>query len=239
LRKDNRPYYIKRFHQKFQWWYTEHFIKPQFNYLGRSHQFVNPWYLNIFGPDIRMGSHGNITAAKDAHVKLHIWGRDDSSGHIAIGDFVFIGPGVRITAYDEVNIGDNCLIASGVYITDSDWHGIYDRVNLPSDYTPVNIGNNVWIGDHATILKGVSIGENSIVGSGSVVTRDIAPNTIVAGNPAKVVKQLDPDAPKYVRGDLLSQPHLEEFMWTEGRKSLAGNSLIGWLWNIVKPSRDK
>lgn len=55
---------------------------------------------------------------------------------------------------------------------------------------PITIGNNVWIGGSATILPGVSIGDNAVVGAGSVVTRDVAPNTVVAGNPAKVIRQI-------------------------------------------------
>jgi Acetyltransferase (isoleucine patch superfamily) len=57
---------------------------------------------------------------------------------------------------------------------------------------PIKIGNNVWVGDHALVCKGVTIGENSIVGAGAVVTRDIPPNIIAAGNPARVVKEIDP-----------------------------------------------
>ncbi len=86
------------------------------------------------------------------------------------------------------SIGSNCAIARGVTIMDSDLHDIYDHnnrvINPPS---PVNIGNNVWIGENATILKGVTIGNNSIIGSGSVVTKSFPENSLIAGNPARLI----------------------------------------------------
>jgi acetyltransferase-like isoleucine patch superfamily enzyme len=87
------------------------------------------------------------------------------------------------------------MMANGTYITDSDWHTVYDRTQRsPEQPTPVHIGDNVWLGDHATVLKGVTIGDNSVVAARAVVTRDVPANVIVAGNPARVVKELDPSA---------------------------------------------
>ena len=82
------------------------------------------------------------------------------------------------------------MIASDVVITDSDWHGIYDRTDYVATPKPVKIHKNVWIGERSIILKGTQIGENSIIGAGSVVHGDIPPNSIYAGNPAKEVKKL-------------------------------------------------
>ena len=82
------------------------------------------------------------------------------------------------------------MMANGVYITDSDWHGIYDRTKRGEEICPVHIENNVWLGDGAKVLKGVRIGENSIVGAGAIVSRDVPANVVVAGNPAEIVKQL-------------------------------------------------
>ena len=62
-------------------------------------------------------------------------------------------------------------MAHGSYITDSDWHGLYDRVNRDSTPKPVRLGDNVWLGDRSTVLKGVTIGDNSIVAASSVVTK--------------------------------------------------------------------
>ena len=94
-------------------------------------------------------------------------------------------------AAEKIQIGDACMIAHGVYISDADWHGIYDRAQPVGITKPIHIKDNVWIGDSAIICKGVTIGKNSIIGAGSVVTKDIPENSIYAGNPAKFIKNLD------------------------------------------------
>lgn len=112
-----------------------------------------------------------------------------------IGDYVHIASGERIT------IGDNCLMASKIYISDinhGDYSGTFeysspdnppDRRNL---YTkPVEIGNNVWIGENVSILPGVRIGDGCIIGANSVVNKDIPDNCIAAGVPAEIIKKWD------------------------------------------------
>ena len=85
-------------------------------------------------------------------------------------------------AAEKIEIGDACMIAHGTYISDADWHGIYDRAEPVGTTKPINIKENVWIGDSAIICKGVTIGKNSIIGAGSVVTKDVPKNCIYAGN---------------------------------------------------------
>ncbi|PYL65363.1 MAG: acyltransferase [Verrucomicrobia bacterium] len=109
-------------------------------------------------------------------------------------------------AEEKIDIGSHCLISWNVGIADSDFHPLEptqrlidaqalapffkDRPARPKLKTaPVRIADNVWIGMNAVILKGVTIGENSVVAAGSVVTKSIPTNTVVAGNPAVVVKQ--------------------------------------------------
>jgi acetyltransferase-like isoleucine patch superfamily enzyme len=109
-------------------------------------------------------------------------------------------------AEDKIEIGSHCLISWNVGIADSDFHPLEpaqrlidaqalapffkDRPQRPKLRTaPVIISDNVWIGMNATILKGVTIGENSVVAAGSVVTKSVLSNTVVAGNPAMVVKK--------------------------------------------------
>lgn len=238
LRKDHRPYYLKKLHQRFERWYTHHFLKPQFEYLGPHPQFLKPWNIEVFGPSIRMGCHGNIVTTHDRNVRINIWGNHHEAGRIEIGDYVFIGPGVRISAANEITIGNNCLIASGVYITDSDWHGLYNRVALPDLFRPVTIHDNVWLGDSCIVLKGVTIGENSVVGAGAVVTRDVPPNTVVSGNPAQEVKKLDPDEPMVTREMFFSDPTLDQRIEATDREMLKENTLLGWLLAWIKPPRD-
>lgn len=110
-------------------------------------------------------------------------------GRLIIGDRTFINYGVDIAATGLVSIGADCLIGTHVSIIDNDFHGLADRLQMPSP-KPVTIGDNVWIGNRAIILPGVTIGDGAVVGAGSVVTRDVPARTVVAGNPARVLREL-------------------------------------------------
>lgn len=94
----------------------------------------------------------------------------------------------KIIAKENIDIGRDCSIAWGVTITDHDFHKTYlDGIEQP-ETLPVKICDGAWIGMNATILKGVTVGQRSIVAAGAVVTRDVPANCMVAGVPAKVVK---------------------------------------------------
>jgi acetyltransferase-like isoleucine patch superfamily enzyme len=149
-----------------------------------------------------------------------------------------ICPGVRIGSADAIRIGDNCMFANNAYITDSDWHDIYNRVAIGRTAS-VNIAPNVWVGDSAIICKGVHIGENTIVGAGSVVTSDIPSNAIAAGNPAKVIRHLDPNCEITTRAQWFSNP--EKLFNTFDRfdkTALKNNSIVHWLRVLLFPSRN-
>jgi acetyltransferase-like isoleucine patch superfamily enzyme len=103
---------------------------------------------------------------------------------INIGDNVSFGEGVSISAKSKVAFGDDALIGTRVLLMDHDGHGIDGE---EEKIAPINIGKHVWIGDRAIILKGVTIGDNAIIGAGSVVTKDVPSNTIAAGNPARKI----------------------------------------------------
>lgn len=108
---------------------------------------------------------------------------------ISIGEKTTIGYHTHIFASEEISIGNDCLIAPFVYIVDSD-HGIIKgkKINEQSNNTsPISIGNDVWIATHSIILKGVSIGDGSIIAANSVVIHDIPPNSIFGGSPAKKI----------------------------------------------------
>jgi acetyltransferase-like isoleucine patch superfamily enzyme len=103
---------------------------------------------------------------------------------LKIGDDVFLNQGVGISCASQVTIEDETMISEMTIITDTDWHGIDGK---KPEVEPVFIGKHVWIGFKCAILKGVTIGDNSIIGAGSVVTHSVRSNTIVAGNPAKQI----------------------------------------------------
>lgn len=238
MRQDRRPYYIKKLYLAFRTWYTNHFLAPQCDAFGEHHTFMKPWYTQISGPNIRIGKCVTVVSEPESPVKIGVWGHEPHLGKIDIGDYVLISPGCRISASDEIKIDDGVMMANGVYITDSDWHGIYDRVSRPKEPHPVYIGKNAWLGDHATVLKGVNIGENSIIAAGSVVTRDVPANVVVAGNPAKIVKELDPLLPMRTRADFFKDPEsLANWFDKIDYMVLKDNSLWRWLRALVWPTR--
>ena len=236
MRKDLRPYWLKRYYLKLRHSYAEYFLKPECRSLGPHHTIMKPRYVHISGPNISIGSCFTAIGEPMHRVEIGVWGRSAGEGRIDIGDCVLMSPGSRLSASDEIVIGNGVMLANGVYITDSDWHTIYDRTERDERVTPVRIGDNVWLGDHATVLKGVTIGENSVVAARAVVTRDVPANVVVAGNPAKVVKQLDPDRGFKTRMDYFADPEgLERFFDMVDREVLAGNSFWRWLLSVVKP----
>lgn len=115
------------------------------------------------------------------------------NSRIEIGNDVGIS-GATVSTLKSVTIGDNVLIGSGALIVDNDAHPIkrngrrYGKKFVKSE--PIVIGNEVFIGARAIILKGVTIGDGSTVGAGSVVTHSIPPSSIVAGNPASMIRKI-------------------------------------------------
>ena len=129
------------------------------------------------------------------------------------------------------------MIASGAYITDSDWHDIYNRITI-GNTAPVKIENNVWVGDSAIICKGVTLGQNSIIGAGAVVVSSVPSNCIAAGNPARVVKELDEKEQFTTREQWFADPEalFKGFDYTD-KLILRENSLYHWLRYKLFPSQ--
>ena len=149
------------------------------------------------GVRIRIGGHSRIEG--ELLVFAH-------GGEISLGDWCFIGPGTRIWSGASIKIGDRVMISHNVNIFDNLTHPLdaaqrhvhFRRImehGHPQDITlgdrPVVIEDNAWIAASATILRGVRIGHGAIVGAGAVVTADVPPMTVVAGNPARIIRQLD------------------------------------------------
>ena len=116
---------------------------------------------------------------------------------ISIGDHTFINYGSSISAYNQVKIGCHCLLGHHTLILDRNEHGVEQREVVPPS-APVVIEDHVWIGSRSVILPGLCVGHHSVVGAGSVVTKDVPANCLAVGNPARVVR-------RFVRGPLLSR----------------------------------
>lgn len=104
---------------------------------------------------------------------------------ISLGNGTYLNRNAEIIAAKEVTIGRDCLISWDVLIMDTSQHGIWGE---PPIARPVVLGDHVWIGARAVILPGVTIGDHAIVGAAAVVTRDVPPRTLVAGNPARIIR---------------------------------------------------
>jgi acetyltransferase-like isoleucine patch superfamily enzyme len=108
-------------------------------------------------------------------------------GRIEIGSGVFINYGASLSAHQLVRLGDGCQLGSYACLMDNDYHRVEDR-SKPGESRPIILGRNVWLGVRVIVLKGVTIGENAVIGAGSVVTKDIPANCLAAGLPAKVIR---------------------------------------------------
>ena len=118
---------------------------------------------------------------------------ESTAGFVEIGDRCYIGTETQIISRSRITIGSDVTMAWGITIYDHnshslDWSGVRAA--------PIVIRDRVWIGFGAVILKGVTIGEGAVVGACSVVAKDVEPYTVVAGNPAVLLRRLDPSAAK-------------------------------------------
>jgi acetyltransferase-like isoleucine patch superfamily enzyme len=145
------------------------------------------------GGSIRIGPHATINAAG--------WSNPHNDGRRTV---LFAAPSAtleihenagisssRIIAWKHITIGKNTLIGAGSLICDSDMHEVPLGSSNPIRISPIHIGHSVFIGTNSTILKGVTLGENAVIGAGAVVTNDVPPLTLAAGNPARHLRSLD------------------------------------------------
>lgn len=150
-------------------------------------------------------THGAQKSQIELDYKSRVYGVLDSQydGRIFIGKYSQLGPNSIIRAVNKVYIGDYTAVSMNVVISDNNSHpinpkdrlvmqktpsGSKERSWIYSDNAPIIIGNNCWIGENSRICKGVTIGDGAIVAANAVVTKDVPPNCIAAGNPARIVK---------------------------------------------------
>jgi carbonic anhydrase/acetyltransferase-like protein (isoleucine patch superfamily) len=134
---------------------------------------------------VRLSPATRVVVGRDVllghDVGLHL---RDRGAVIEIGDGSFVNHRSEIVAHERVTIGRGCLLAWDVQVVDSDSHRVDGRPHT----APITLGDRVWIGCRATVLKGVTVGDGAVVAAGSVVTRDVPARALVAGNPARVVR---------------------------------------------------
>ena len=160
------------------WFYSIRFLK-----IGR---------INVRGPIRIIKRHGTISVGEFTtfwpNVKISCYGRSyNEPARLDIGDWCSIGDRTEIHCGKKIMIGKHVIIAWDCVIMDRDYHSPEGTLEI---FNPVVIEDNVWIGCRSIILKGVIIGEGAIVAAGSVVTHNAPPHTLVAGNPARVIKEV-------------------------------------------------
>lgn len=125
-------------------------------------------------------------------MKILVVGAPGRTAVLTIGDGTFINEGSELHVGQRVSIGAGCAIAGHVIIRDRDSHRLWnagDEEPLIEALAPVTVADHVWIGSRSMILKGVSIGEGAVIAAGAVVTHDVPPGSLVAGNPARVIRE--------------------------------------------------
>jgi acetyltransferase-like isoleucine patch superfamily enzyme len=155
--------------------------------------FICPGVQLEIGPNavLRMGRWSWI--GHGSKVRVH-------EGEVSIGAKSVLGQECTISAYQHVSVGRECIIADRVMLIDFD-HGVSEverPIRAQGIYKrDVHVGHNVWMGYGACVLRGVSVGDNSVVGTNAVVTRDVPKNAVVGGVPARVLRMRE--APRFMR----------------------------------------
>jgi acetyltransferase-like isoleucine patch superfamily enzyme len=160
----------------------------------------------------------HIERAGDVRFGRFVWIGDGTKircheGAVEIGEKTVMGQECTISAYQHVRIGEQCVIADRAMFIDFD-HGVVEverPIRLQGIYKrDVEVGNNVWVGYGACILRGVSVGDNSVIGTNAVVTKDVPANAIVGGVPARIIRMRE--APQELRWQRPIEPDPEA--WT-------------------------
>lgn len=239
MRREHQPFWLQQALGLAAQRWAERFVLPQLESVGAEPRFSGMRYMRFQGPNIRVGDHFHAFATREQPLSFAVNPYDGGAGEgeIVFGHCCVVSPGARLRSAVSIRIGDDVMLAERCLITDADWHDVHHRI-FPGKKAPVHIGNNVWIGDSVTVCKGVQIGSNSVIGAGSVVTRDIPENVIAAGNPARVISEIDPSLPSSKRSDLFRGPiPYAEFKARYDRSRLRGNSLLGLVRALLKPDR--
>jgi len=159
--------------------------------------FVCPGVKFEIGPHAELHIGRWVWLGHGTKIRVH-------EGEVRIGAKTVMGQECTISAYQYVEIGRECIVADRVMLIDFD-HGVVEverPIRLQGIYKrDVRVGHNVWIGYGACVLRGVTVGDNAILGTSAVVTKDVPANAVVGGIPARVIRMRE--APKTLRWDQL------------------------------------
>ena len=182
-------------------------------YLRLVFRLLRRRFLTPYGRRLKLdglcfiGPHVVLQIGKDAQIELGRWswlGHGTKirchEGTVSIGAKTVMGQECTISAFQHVSIGRECVIADRVMLIDFD-HGVVEverPIRLQGIYKrDTRVGNNVWIGYGACILRGVTVGDNAIIGTNAVVTKDVPANAVVGGVPAQIIRRRK--APRHMR----------------------------------------
>lgn len=166
--------------------------RVKWEFLKRESYIASPFH----GPILTALREGRLVIEPSVTVMAGCWITAPGEARIRIGRGTFLNLGVFVAAYESVDIGKDCMLSNGCFVTDAD-HRFEDpdipmRIQGYEVKGPTVIGDNVWCGVNVAVMSGVTVGRGSVVGSNSVVTRDVEPFSVVAGSPAKLIRRIDP-----------------------------------------------
>lgn len=147
---------------------------------GERVELFGPVHVSHPHPDVRVSLARNVRLYQGVGIYL-----DAPGATVKIGDGTYVNRRTEITCKEQVAIGERCAISWDVLITDTDYHQLAGSKSI----APVTIGDHVWVGARAAILKGVTIGDGAVIAAGSLVTRDVPPGCLVSGSPATVARE--------------------------------------------------
>jgi acetyltransferase-like isoleucine patch superfamily enzyme len=152
---------------------------------------------------VRWPVHGNVLEAlregrleigRGALLEPDVWITAPGEARVRIGEGTFLNLGVMVAAHELVDIGAHCMLANGAFVSDASHR--YEDTDTPITWQgfeskgPTRIGDNCWLGAHVVVTSGVTIGERCVIGANSVVTSDLAPFSLAAGAPARVLSPI-------------------------------------------------
>ena len=174
--------------------------------MQRPRQLSNPQLIHI-GDDVKLGPNSALRALTQAPGSwlAHPAGEHRSqtfTPELRVGNRVTATGGLQVAAHERIVIEDDVMFANNIFICDG-LHG-FERGDIPYKFqgifriAPIRVGRGAWIGQNVVIMPGVTIGELAIIGANSVVTKDVPPQTIAVGAPAKATRRWDPSSESWL-----------------------------------------